>query len=308
MPLRVAPHRGDVVAAGAVVLATLVYLLSARFDSEWGAGIHLLYSAAAATGVGAMALLSVREEEAPRTYQSILYVATFALAIAALVNLAEVLGAQDGLSSAGTFTWVGALLTALAAYLAVERNSAVCTLLGAVAAGVTVEAFADWTMDIGVRTARWILLGLFVAYGLAALGQRDRRRRHAVQLVNATGLAALAIALSYAVAAFLGLFSGGGSGFGVAGGWELFFLAAGCGLVAYASVDHEAGPGYLGVAVLLAFVIVTAEDGSFLGWPLLLLLAAGALLAAGLRPSQPLPPEPGSGGGEPPPVTTIRVP
>jgi hypothetical protein len=45
--LRPLPHRGDVVAAGAVALAALVALLQVRFDETWGKGVHLLYAAAA---------------------------------------------------------------------------------------------------------------------------------------------------------------------------------------------------------------------------------------------------------------------
>ena len=43
-------------------------------------------------------------------------------------------------------------------------------------------------------TYRWVLLGLVVVYGFAAMGQRDRRLRHGVALIDAAGLAMLAIA------------------------------------------------------------------------------------------------------------------
>ena len=45
--LRPLPHRGDVVAAGAVALAALVALLQVRFDDAWGKGVHFVYAAAA---------------------------------------------------------------------------------------------------------------------------------------------------------------------------------------------------------------------------------------------------------------------
>ena len=52
-------------------------------------------------------------------------------------------------------------------------------------------------------------------------------------------------------------------------------LLAGLALVAYAGGDREPGPGYLGVLVLVGFVIVAAlgEDAS-VGWPLLLVGSA----------------------------------
>jgi hypothetical protein len=79
-------------------------------------------------------------------------------------------------------------------------------------------------------------------------------------------------------------------------GWELVLLALGLALVAYAGVDREPGPGYLGFVVLVLFVVLAgqpSEDGaSLIGWPILLLFLGGAGVAAGLRPRRDLPPEP----------------
>ena len=87
-------------------------------------------------------------------------------------------------------------------------------------------------------------------------------------------------------------------------------LGAGCGLIAYAGVDREPGPGYLGFVVLASFVLIAgpdARDGaSILGWPLVLLLLGGALLVIGLRPRRELPPEPGP--EETPDVTRLPRP
>ena len=79
----------------------------------------------------------------------------------------------------------------------------------------------------------------------------------------------------------------------VAFGWKLFLLAIGFGLIAYAGVDRERGPGFIGVAVLAVFVVLTglptSAHGSLVGWPLFLLVIGGAGLAIGLRPRRPLP-------------------
>jgi hypothetical protein len=266
-------------------------------------------------------VLSPREGEAPRPYQSVLIVAGFALALATLLSLADVLGADEPLGSSGTIVWIGSLLAGLAAYFAVDRNSAIATLLAAVTGGVVVLAFVEWVFDPdSTSTFRWLLLLLTVVYGLAALGQRDRRRRHAVQLVNAAGLAVLALAATFAVAM---LFSGFLRPFGLDGdegvgtGWELLVLASAFGLIAYAAVDRETGPAYLGVANLLAFVLLASpasEDGaSLIGWPLLLAILAGAALWVGLRPTRPAPPEPGGPEAPTTPlaptaVTTVKPP
>src|SRR3954464_3569364 len=104
--LRPLPHRGDVVAAGAVALAALVALLQVRFDDAWGKGIHFAYAAAALAFVAALALRAPREGDAPRAYQSALLALTFALAVPTLARLSLLLG-SDGLDSSGTLAWAG---------------------------------------------------------------------------------------------------------------------------------------------------------------------------------------------------------
>ena len=100
---------------------------------------------------------------------------------------------------------------------------------------------------------------------------------------------ALTLLAGTVVSSALGRF---GSGLGLAAvsgasfGWKLYLVAAGFGLVAYAAVDGEAGPAYIGVAVLLAFAVMVglnlAGRGSLVGWPLFLLVIGGAGLVIGL--------------------------
>jgi len=305
--LRPKPFRGDVVAAGAVVLATLVWVVEVRFDAAWGDGVHVAYALAAWLFVVTMAALAPMEGDAPRAYQSVLYVASFALAAAWLVNLGSLLG-SDGPTSSGTATWAFAALTAQALVFAIWRNSAACTLLGAVSAGVAVVAFFDWAVDVdSPATFRWILLGLVVVYALTAVAQRDRRPRHGVALVDAAGLAVAAIALTFALSGVFGGEDDGGPVAGVAWGWELLIVAAGFGLIAYSSVDRQPGPAYLGVANLVLFTVITslgvsASGATLVGWPLALALMAAVLLAVGLRPTTPAPPPPDVDAPQPPPL------
>jgi hypothetical protein len=316
--LRPEPHRGGTVAAGVVALTTAILLLEVRFDEAWGAGIHLVITGLALAAVAVMAVTAPMEGERPRAYQSALYVAAFVLALAFLANLADVLGANGGISSSSTAVWVGVVLGTFAAWLAVQRNSAIMTLLAAVTYGVVVLSFVDWVFDPkGVTTFRWILLLLIGGYALASLSQRGQRPRHGVQLVNAAGLAAIALALTFLFerlfGAIAGAFGGDVAGANGAGtGWELVLVACGFGLVAYGAVDREAGPAYLGVAVLLLFAWIAGVPGrdgaSLIGWPVLLLIGAGALLVAGLRPSRPLPPPPDAGAPPPPPPTRLGDP
>jgi hypothetical protein len=295
--LRPKPFRGDVIAAGIVVLVTLVWLLEGRFDDDWRAGVHLLYAVLATGLAGVLAALAPMEREAPRAYQSVLYVATFTLAIAALMNLADVLGAAGSLGGAGARAWAFSALAALALVFATRRNSAVSTLLGALSGGVAVLSFVQWAFDAGsAATARWVLLGLMVVFAFAALGQRDRHRPHGVALVDAAGAAVAVIGVTLLTEAIFGGMAIAREGEGpyeatVAWGWELVLLGAGFGLIAYSSVDRERGPAYLGVLCLIEFVLL-ASSGGFAGWPLILLAIALALLVIGLRPTTPAPPAP----------------
>lgn len=297
------PFRGDVIAAGVVVLVTLVWTLVARFDHVWGSGVHLAYCALACAFVGTMAVRAPMEGDAPRAYQSVLYVATVALWAAVVGELGRVLGADDLVSSSRGLALETAAIALAAFAFATRRNSAVCTLIGAVAAGIAVLAAVEWVFDPSdIATSRWILLGEMVVFGLAAVGQRDRRPRHGVALIDAAGLAVLAIALSFAV---VGIFSEDGDLPGVAWGWELLIVAAGFGLIAYSSVDRQPGPAYLGVLNLLLFTSLTStgiERATLVGWPIALAVAAAFLLIVGLRPTTPAPPPPDIDAPEPPPL------
>jgi hypothetical protein len=293
--------RGDVLAAGAVVITTFAVLFDIRFGDSWDSGPRLLVVGALAFLIGTLALLAPLEGPVPRPYQSVLYVADFVLTLLMLGELADVLGAQDGLSASGTIVWVGLLLIGLAGFYAITRRSSIMTLLAALTGVVVVNAFFDWVADPSLQTHRWLLLLCAVALALGAVALRDLRRRDAVSLVDAAGLAILALGVTLVISqvfgavagAIGGLFGEGHSPSGPAG-WELVLLVTGFGLIAYGAVDRERVPSFIGLLVLGLFVVEAAIDNeaSLLWWPLLLLLLGGGLLALGLRPRQALPPEP----------------
>jgi hypothetical protein len=309
--LRPKPFRGDVIAAGVVVLITLVWVVEVRFAGAWGPGVRLAWALVPWAFVAALAVLAPMEGDAPRAYQSVLYVGTVVLALTVLIALGEVLGARRAFSSEGNATWVLAVLAGLSLAFATRRNSAVCTLLGALSGGGAVLAFVGWAFHpVGVARFRWILLGLMVLFAFLAVAQRDRRLRHGVALIDAAGLAVLAIALTFVQEGVLfGMLlppAGGGDGH-VGWGWELLIAAAGFGLIAYSSVDRQPGPAYLGVANLIAFAVITSlgvsgDGATLLGWPLALGVAAAVLLVIGLRPTTPAPPPPDVDAPEPPPL------
>lgn len=319
------PFRGDQVAAGAVTLVLLVALLQWRFAGDWPDGVHLGYAAAAAALVLGMAIAAPPAADGgPPAWHSTLYVTGFLLSAVTLVDVARVLDA----GSAGTVTWIAALLTALGTWMSRGRGSASGTLLAALAGVVTTVAFVAWVVDPGgPSTYRWLLLADAIALATMALWERIRRPVHGVQLLNAAGLALLGIAAIFgleAVGSFLGaVFSGpgsilgaasGGEGrghHGIAWGWATVMLGGGVGILSAGAADNERGNVLVGSVVLAAFTAMAA-GGNLIGWPLILAGFAAALIGVGLRPTTPLPDEPpvspGAGAADAPlPFPRLRA-
>jgi hypothetical protein len=295
--LRPPAHRGPLIAAGAVLFTAGIALEEIRLEDALPNGVHLVILAAVSALILGIGLQARLEEGRPAAYQSVLLVSGLLLLWAALTQLSEVLGADfsDGFP-AGAFVWTSLLLSAVALYPAIRLNSAICGMVAAIAIAVAILSAANWIFGADSQTFyRWLLLALAVAYVLASLVLRGSRPRHAELMVITAGLGTLSIALVASVSALLGVFGGfgGDEGF-LPGFWELIVLAAGCGLIAYGAVDRVPGAAWLGLAHLVAFLGAASAgaDDTLLWWPLILLALGGAVLAAGLRPRRPLPPEP----------------
>ncbi len=144
-------------------------------------------------------------------------------------------------------------------------------------------------------TGRELLLVLAGALALAAFAARgpERGSHHAVGYVNAAGVALLGIPIVYAFEGFGPIFLGAGERIDAAAGWELLILAGGFALIAYSVWARQSGPAYIGLLNLTAFVLLAYgadEDGpSLIGWPIVMLLIAAALLVVGLRPAAAAP-------------------
>jgi hypothetical protein len=320
--LRPEPEQGNLTAAAVVALTVLVATVNARFGGEWGVGIHLVYTGAAALAVIGMAAMSPRPfaGDRPATWQSVLFVASFVLLFGTLANLADVLGADDApFGASGTIVWVGLILVALTIWFARGWNSGISNLLGALTLLGVILAFVDWVFTPEeVDTFRWILLFAAVGFGAYGVATSDREPDHAVGDVNTAGVALLALAGTFIVetivAGIFGAFGGvGSSGPDVGWGWELVLLVGAALLIAYAVTAWRAGPGYLGAANLLAFVVLAAgpgDDGpSLIGWPLVLILVTIGLFAlarGGGRPGAGVPVGPGPEPSESPTAVQPR--
>lgn len=295
--LRPPAHRGPLIAAGAVLVTLGVGLEEIRLHDRLPLGVHLVILALAAAVILALGLQARAEGGRPPAFQSVLLVCGLALLEPALLTLADVLGADFGHLPAGAIVWTSLVLAGFALWPAAAKGSSVGALIGALALGVAALAFVNWVFDASsVTTYRWLLAVAALGYVVVSLLLRGSAPRHSEQLVNAAGLAVLAIGLTGLASFLLGAvspFGGGGSEL-LPNGWELLLLAVGCGLVAYGAVDRAPGPVYLGVANLLVFLGSAGMSGdeTLLYWPLLILLLGLGVMGTGLRPRRPLPPEP----------------
>jgi hypothetical protein len=290
--LRPPPHRGPLIAAGAVALGVGIALEEIRLADKLGNGVHMVILLAAGALIYWLGAQAPNEEGEPPAYQSVLLVSGLLLLFAGLLTLANVIGADFDGFPAGAILWTSLLMVALALWPALERNSAICLLLAA--AFFAFALLSGWRFvfgEVGVTPYRWLLLTLACSCVLASLALREPAPRHAQQLINAAGLAIAAIGI---VAVVPPMLFGDGVEETLPGFWEVVLLAAGFGLIAYGALDRAPGPAYLGVLNTALFVLAVAftGDDTLYWWPLTLLVVGAIMLGAGLRPRRPLPPEP----------------
>ena len=310
--LRPPPHRGPLIAAGAVVLATGIALEELRLANEVSLGVHLIILAVSAGVILALGLQAPTEGGRPPAYQSVLLVIGVLLLFPALLRLADVLGADLSESGfpAGELTWTLTIGAGVALYAALSKRSAICLFIAAIAAAIAILSAFQWVFEPGSFTAsRWLLLLIALGLVLISLVLRGSEPRQAELLVDGAGLAILAIGLQAIVSTVITAFSlfDSASPDGLLPSfWEFILLGVGCGLIAYGAVERLPGPAWLGVANLVVFVVtvVAFSDETLYWWPLLLLLLGGGAMLAGLRPRQPLPPEPSAYGAGGRPLAT----
>jgi hypothetical protein len=286
--LRPPPHRGPLVAAGAVALAVGLALEVLRLRDRLPVGVHaalLLCAGALVFWLGAQA---PNEDGVPPAYQSVLLATGLPLLFAGLLAATAGLGGSLDPPPVWALMVTCAAIALVALWPALERNSAISLLIAAALATAALQFAWSWVFGTSSpEPYRWLAFVCAGALVLASLTLREPARRHAEVLVDAGGLAIAWIGVTSLVATPFGAL-------GLPVFWELVLLAAGFGLVAFGALDRSPGPAYLGVVNLVLFIAAAAAspDRTLFWWPLLLLAAGVAMLAAGLRPRRPLPPEP----------------
>jgi hypothetical protein len=277
--LRPNNNNGDAIALGSVTLAVAVLVTFARMHGPWAAGVNLAYTALAAALVLGLAYLSPTRKGRPTGYQTVLFVSGFLIAALAVFNVADVLGA--GGLSAGTRVWTILVLLVIAAYVSWFRNSGVMTLFAALLKIGLILSFVEWvfTPNRPLETDRYLLVFIVLIFVAVALFELVPQKYRQVAIVDAAGFALLGLSLTF-------IAFGGGldvGGHATSAGWEIAIAIGSLLLIAYAMLDGDPGPAYLGGFNLVAFGLIaaTTDDApSFIWWPLILLLLAGGLFAA----------------------------
>src|SRR3954447_18525839 len=215
--LRPPPHRGPLIAAGAVCLGVGVALEEVRLQDELPGTVHAAILLAAGALIFWLGAQASNEDGMPPAYQSILLVTGAIGLYGGLLTAAAVLGANfDGSLSSGALLWTSLVLGGLLLWPAFERNSAISLLLAVLLGGVALLSAWDFLFHAdSVAPYRWLLAAYAASLVLSALPLRDPPRRHAEVLIDAGGLAIAAIALPS-----IGFSSGVGRGLlsGVSGG------------------------------------------------------------------------------------------
>jgi len=257
--------------------------------------------------------LLVRAQRVAPAWQTVHVVLAVFLVPFALFQFLELIGgnSNDSLNVA----WIFLVVAALALYAAFATGVRYASLLASLALIVAWLGVCDKVFDPSATAIRWILLIAAAGLVVAAFQLERLDVKQAPEFVTAAGLAAL-------FAGVLGLFGAavdfvGNSFFSVVGAqptdfggphqhqeWDVFLLVLAVALVWYGSHRGARGPTYVGGLALAGFVVSVgveltrifsreAPQGSFVGWPLLLLLVAAAALFAGFarRPVEP-PPDP----------------
>lgn len=189
------------------------------------------------------------------------------------------------------------LLTAVAAFAAaLLAGVRVGCLLGGLA--LIVAWLALWSelldnglADIGTVRGLLVLIALILLVVAALVAIRGRPEGGGSDLITAAGVAAV-LAGAISIGALASPFFFAAPAVGTNLFWDIELFVAALALLLYGAVSGARGPTYVGALGLVAFVYVVGFDlddktpeGSLLGWPLILLLAAAGLLVASVVPA-----------------------
>ena len=302
---------------GGVLFALGAAILFARKGDDWAAFPLLIVVAVPCAVVFGLGALGAPAAGEVARWHAVLMVTGVLLSVLAFGQLWDTVGVNTDSSGFGFLIF--ACVAGLAAFASFGVGAAYQALLAALAGIAVWLFFFDMILDDPGATAfRWLLLLLCLVYATVAFALRDREAPQAPEFVTAAGVAGVSVGLIGVLAgaseAIGALFFGAtpAEGEGPSFLWDLWLLLISLGLVAYGAVVWARGPAYVGFLGLLAFALFQGAevnallegdepDGSFVGWPLILLLVGAAGLAAGAPGRRPPPAGARGPAGTPPP-------
>ena len=306
-----APARDATRLIGGVTLAVAAVVLFVRKADEWDAFPLLLVLA---LPCALLYLLGTR-------WSPGLLVPAVLLTPLALLQFVDTIGGDA--SSSGNTAWVFALTAGLAAWCAVRARLPYGLLLAGLAWVVAWLSFWDQVADPSANGFRWLLVLVALLLAWIAFRVRPLAAGHATDLTTAAGLAAIGAGFLGVVGTGVGALAATFAGTDVNTDlaqhveWDIFLLAVSLALVVLGGRWAVRGPVYVGAFGLLAFIgsvgaqVASLAEGDtpdhkFVGWPLVLLLAAAAALWIGFTggsdeepPADGLPPTPDAPVGAP---------
>jgi hypothetical protein len=306
---------------GAVLLTVAIFLIEAREGRDWSDVGLFAIAAVACLTLFAFALALAEQGTKFERWQSGLSICGFFVAGVALVELAQVLGANDSPGSGAIF-WITALIAIGAAYASIIYDSPVHILIAALAAITSFFAFLDFIgTDLEGNEVRNIFAGFWIVYWFGAYAMRTYTPRplvdHSHYIVLSGGLAGIIAGTLGAGQSIPGELLGASVGpASRSNGWEFFLLFVSVALIGYTFWQDHRASAYLGIIGLYAFLLINGS-GDLAGWPVILLIVGLAALIAslfgprlgGLIKQVPSPPaEPPVGQGPQPPPTGYRPP
>lgn len=327
--LRVPPFRGDQVAAGVVVLGVLILLLQLRMFF-WPEGGQLALAAGATAGVGLVLAGCPREPRPYVSAIVVTTLVLLAVSLGRLGQVLGSDGAFGGTGGLAWKLAVLGLAGAVLAHVFDAAAATLVAALALAFLPLTFFAWVT-EPSAGVQRLLLLAMSLGLAMAAVSRRDRRAGHAAQLANAAGVALAAIAAGpLVQQLFNAMLLFGGSGAFFGegprdvalrgfvcgfgdlkvldalggascslsfsdIAWGWAVPLLIGGFGLLAYGAVDRQRGPVLVGLLVLAGFVASSSTgdgDATLLGWPIVLVLAAGFMLVVGLRPTTPAPPEP----------------
>jgi hypothetical protein len=277
---------------GGMMFASGALVLLARKGQDWSAWaifVALLIPAAILLGLA----FADRMPVGGQGWRAAFLVFGTLLLLGALLELVVALkGDTRGLNLVWTFGLAGAVAVGSSFVLRAPFQM----LLGALLWVVAWLALWDKILtNPSGDTFRWLLIVLAVIYLVGAVVLARAGRPQAADLITAAGLLAVLAAVYSIAIALNGIVQpAGGSLPGSVPkpgqGWNVFLLVVSLLLIGYGARGPTRGPGYVGAIGLGGFIALTGADlvnrlkgegGGVVGWPLILLIGGGVILALG---------------------------